>query len=51
MICECIRTWVMTASHHLLVVWIKGLLDQRELVSTQLPVGVDKLGKLETNER
>lgn len=37
-------------SHHLLVVWIKGLLDQRKLLSTQLPVGVDKLGKLDTQK-
>lgn len=41
----------MTGSHHLLVVWVKGLLDKRELLSTQLPVGVDKLGKLETKKK
>lgn len=40
----------MTGSHHLLVVWVKGLLNQRELLSTQLPVGVDKLGKLNTQK-
>lgn len=39
----------MKGSHHLLVVWVKGLLNQRELLSTQLPVGVDKLGKLHTH--
>lgn len=39
-----------TAPHHLLVVRVKGLLNQRELLSTQLPVGVDKLGKLNTQK-
>lgn len=37
-------------SHHLLVVGVKGLLNKRELLSTQLPVGVDKLGKLDTQK-
>lgn len=46
----CSKTGVMTGSHHLLVVWVKGLLNQRELLSTQLPVGVDKLGKLDTQK-
>lgn len=40
----------MTGPHHLLVVWVKGLLNQRELLGTQLPVGVDKLGKLNTQK-
>lgn len=38
----------MLAPHHLLVVWVKGLFNQRELLSTQFPVGVDELGKLNT---
>ena len=38
-------------SHHLLVVRVKGLLDQGELLCTQLPVGVDKLGKLDTHTK
>lgn len=41
----------MTATYHLFVVWVKGLLNQRELLSTQFPVGVDKLGKLDTQKR
>lgn len=45
------RKWVIQGSHHLLVVWVKGLLNQRELLSTQLPVGVDKLGKLHTQKQ
>lgn len=45
------REWVMRGSHHLLVVWVKGLLNQRELLSTQLPVGVDKLCKLHTHKK
>lgn len=40
----------MAGSHHLFVVWVKGLLNQRELLSTQLPLGVDELGKLSTQK-
>lgn len=36
--------------YHLLVVGVESLLNQRELLSTQLPVGVDKLGKLDTQK-
>lgn len=34
-------------SYHFLVVGVEGLLDQRELLAAELPVGVDELGKLE----
>ena len=35
------------SSHHLLVVGVKGLLDQRKLLSTEPPVGGDQLGELD----
>lgn len=39
----------MTGAHHLLVVWVKGLFNQRELLSAEFSVGVDELGKLKTH--
>lgn len=38
-------------SHHLLVVWVERLLDQRELLRAQLSVRVDELGKLDTHKQ
>lgn len=43
----CSGRWAVTGSHHLLVVWVEGLLNQRKLLSTKFPVSVDKLGKLD----
>lgn len=34
------------ASYHLFVIWVKCLLNQREFLSPQFPVGVYKLSKL-----
>lgn len=42
--------WKYNAAHHFLVVRIKGLFDQRELVNSQLSAGIDKLSKLHTHK-
>lgn len=41
----------MMGPHHLFVVWIKGLFNERELLSTQFPARVDKLSKLHKHKR
>lgn len=39
---------VLQPAHHLLVVWVEGLLNQGKLVGAQPPVGVYQLSKLKT---